>query len=62
MMTLRAIVPVGLVAIGLIIMGSMFARNQEVLVPEDGAVSAKVLPFDQIQAEKVYETATFGMG
>ena len=62
MMSLRAVVPIGLVGLSLIVMSSIFARDYEELVPEDGKIAAKALPFDQKQAEKAYETATFGMG
>lgn len=38
-------------------------RSQgEVLVLEDGSVSAKALPLDAKLSQIAYETATFGMG
>ena len=59
-MLMRTMIPLGL--IGLLIMTSMFARSQEELVPEDGKISAKQLPFDAELSKRAYETATFGMG
>jgi len=46
----------------LIIMTSISALGGEKLVPEDGKVSALVLPLDQELSKIKFETATFGMG
>lgn len=39
-----------------------FSRSPEILVLEDGLVSAKVLPLDRTTSEIDFETATFGIG
>ena len=42
--------------------GIKFIMGSEVLVTEDGKVSATTLPFDKQMSAVKYETATFGMG
>ncbi|MFD2302463.1 hypothetical protein [Roseibacillus ishigakijimensis] len=38
------------------------AFGAEQLVKEDGKVAATALPFDKVNSEVAFETATFGMG
>lgn len=60
-MSLKPIIYTGLTAI-IIMFGMKFSRGSEILVTEDGKVSATTLPLDQKTSKVKFETATFGMG
>lgn len=60
-MSLKPIIYIGFAAVA-IMFGMKYIRGSEILVTEDGIVSATTLPLDQTTAEIKYETATFGLG